>query len=124
MDDAVATALERDRVVDITTTGRHSGKAHRLEIWIHHLGGRHYITGTPGPRAWYANLVADPRFVLHLKESATADLPASAGRSPATAERREVFGELLPGLPFETKPDEWLERSPLVEVELSDPSKT
>ena len=60
MDDTVATALERDRVVDITTTGRHSGEPRRLEIWIHHLGGRHYITGTPGRRAWYANLVADP----------------------------------------------------------------
>jgi hypothetical protein len=124
MDETVAAALERDRVVDITTTGRASREPRRLEIWIHHLGGRHYITGTPGPRAWYANLVADPRFVLHLKESATADLPARARPITQDGERREVFGELLPGLPFETKPEEWLERSPLVEVELSDPSKT
>jgi len=124
MDDDVAVALERDRVVDITTTGRHSGEPRRLEIWIHHLAGRHYITGTPGPRAWYANLVAHPRFVLHLKESATADLPASARPITADEERREVFGALLPGLPFETKPHEWLAGSPLVEVELSVPSKT
>jgi hypothetical protein len=124
MDDAVATALERDRVVDITTTGRHSGEPRRLEIWIHHLGGRHYITGTPGRRAWYANLVADPRFVLHLKESATADLPASARPITADAERQQVFDALLPGLPFETKPDDWLAESPLVKVQLSDPSKT
>ena len=31
---------------------------------------------------------------------------------------------LLPGLPFETKLDDWLADSPLVEVDLSDPSKT
>jgi hypothetical protein len=124
MDDAVAAALERDRVVDITTTGPHTGEPRRLEIWIHHLAGRHYITGTPGPRAWYANLVAHPRFVLHLKESATADLPASARPITGDEERREVFGVLLPNLPFETKLHEWLAGSPLVEVELSVPSKT
>ena len=124
MDDAVATALQRDRVVDITTTGRRSGEPRRLEIWIHHLAGRHYITGTPGRRAWYANLLAHPRFVLHLKESATADLPASARPITGDEERREVFGALLPHLPFETKLHDWLAHSPLVEVELSDPSKT
>jgi deazaflavin-dependent oxidoreductase (nitroreductase family) len=79
MTDDVAAALASDRVIDITTTGRKSGEERRIEIWYHRLGGRYYITGTPGrPRSWYANLVAHPSFVFHLKESATADLPATA----------------------------------------------
>src|SRR4051812_27381293 len=77
MSDATATALAQDRVIDITTIGRKTGEPRRIEIWFHRLDGRYYITGTPGrPRDWYANLVAQPGFTFHLKESATADLPA------------------------------------------------
>jgi len=50
MDEKVKQALERDRTVDITTIGRRSGKPRRIEIWIHHLNGRLYLTGSPGRR--------------------------------------------------------------------------
>jgi len=67
MDPAIRLALETDFTLDITTTGRLSGAACRIEIWMMHVDGRFFITGTPGPRDWMANLKADPRLVVHLK---------------------------------------------------------
>lgn len=75
---AVEQALAADRVIDITTTGRRTGEPRRIEIWFHRIDGRVYITGTPGARSWYANLVAHPGFTFHLKESTQADLAAVA----------------------------------------------
>ena len=79
MDDAIAQALAHDRVIDITTTGRRSGVARRIEIWFFNLDDSLFLTGAPGnPRHWYRNLCAHPEFTVHLKQSATADLPALA----------------------------------------------
>lgn len=93
-------ALQHDRTIDVTTIGRRSGQPHRLEIWFHNLDGHLYISGLPGRRDWYANVVAQPDFTLHLKESTQADIRARA--QPVTNPRR----------------DEWVERSPLVEVQI------
>ncbi|MDQ3493665.1 MAG: nitroreductase/quinone reductase family protein [Chloroflexota bacterium] len=68
------------RVIDLTTTGRHSGEAKRIEIVIFSLDGRLYISGMPGPRAWLANVAADPRVTVHLKGDVEADLPGRAPR--------------------------------------------
>lgn len=57
--------LAATRVIDITTTGRRSGRPSRIEIWWFHAEGRFIITGTPGKRDWYANLLADPSIVIH-----------------------------------------------------------
>jgi deazaflavin-dependent oxidoreductase (nitroreductase family) len=123
MSDQTSAALAQDRVIDITTTGRRTGEPRRIEIWFHRLGGRYYITGTPGhPRDWYANLVAHPEFTFHLKESATADLPATSRPVTEPAERETVLTGLLAGLggDFTSKPGQepevWVASSPLVEV--------
>lgn len=71
-------ALATDRIIDITTIGRRTGEPRRIEIWFHRVDGRYYITGTPGARSWYANLLANPDFTFHLKQSAEADLAARA----------------------------------------------
>jgi len=67
VNDAVRQALAidqsssaRDRTVDITTIGRQSGNPRRIEIWFHCVLGKYYLTGTPGKRDWYVNLVAPP----------------------------------------------------------------
>ena len=57
----VSRALEQDRVIDITTTGRKTGQLRRIEIWVHNVEGRLFITGTPGRRHWFANLVSGHR---------------------------------------------------------------
>ena len=41
----VQEALEKDLIIDITTTGRKSGDARRVEIWFHNLDGLLYIVG-------------------------------------------------------------------------------
>jgi hypothetical protein len=57
--------LSAVRAIEITTTGRRSGRPTRVEIWWFHVDGRFVITGTPGPRDWIANLRADPTITVH-----------------------------------------------------------
>ncbi len=114
----VRQALEKDRVIDITTIGRKSGQQRRIEIWFHNLDGRIYITGSPGKRSWYANLLENPDFVFHLKKSVTADIPARARPIVDEQERRELFVELLQKMNRQENLEAWVENSPLVEVTL------
>jgi hypothetical protein len=55
------------------------------------IDGRVFITGTPGVRDWYANLIANPEFTFHLKESAMIDLPARAAPVTDPDERKRVM---------------------------------
>lgn len=91
MDDNIRNALDRDSTIDITTTGKKSSRPRRIEIWFRRVNGRTYITGTPGPRDWYANMLAAPRFIFHLKESVQADLPAHARPILDVEERRQIL---------------------------------
>ena len=116
MDQAVQNALATDRVIDITTTGRASGEPRRLEMWFHNLDGDIYITGTPGKRDWYANMVANPAFTFHLKVSTTADLPATARPITDEAERRAVLSRILTNLDRPGELETWMTESPLVAV--------
>jgi deazaflavin-dependent oxidoreductase (nitroreductase family) len=133
--DAVVRALDigpdssaAERTIDITTRGRRSSAPRRIEVWFHHVDGRWYLSGVPGPRNWYANLQADPRFVVHLKHGVTADLPATA-RPVDAATRLRVITEILelqnrPQLAAQAARrqnlDEWLAGSPLVEIVFDD----
>jgi deazaflavin-dependent oxidoreductase (nitroreductase family) len=119
MDDKIKQALQTDRVIDITTTGRKSRQPRRIEIWFHNLDGKLYITGSPGKRSWYANMLANPDFVFHLKRSHQADIPARARPIQEEAERRQVLGKIIAGLDGERNLDEWMANSPLVEVTLN-----
>ena len=77
-----------------------------------------YISGLPGRRGWYANVVAHPDFILHLKQTAHADIPARARPITDPAERRKVLSGVLAGIGREGELEGWVERSPLIEVEL------
>lgn len=112
MNEPVTRALATDRTIDITTTGRRTGRPRRLEIWFHNLDGMIYLSGSPGPRDWYANLLADPSFTFHLKRSTQADLPARAVPILKTGERRSILSRIAPAAEL----DEWVKRSPLVRV--------
>ena len=112
----ITAALESDRTIDITTMGRTSGEPRRVEIWFHNVDGRIFITGTPGRRDWHANLLADPAFTFHLKESIQADLPAVAHPIVDRVERRAVFEALLDRLGYLDRIEAWVADSPLVEV--------
>jgi deazaflavin-dependent oxidoreductase (nitroreductase family) len=116
MTDDIKTALESDRTIDITTIGRKSGEPRRLEIWFHNLDGRIFITGSPGSRGWYANLLANPDFTFHLKESVQADLAATARPITDESEKRGVLEVLLGRLGYLDRIEQWMPGSPLVEV--------
>jgi len=118
MDEAVRRALERDRTIDITTRGRKTGQPRRKEIWFHNLDGRLYITGTPGKRDWYANMLANPEFTFHLKQSVRIDLPARATPILEEASRRDIIARINQKLGRSRDVDAWVEGSPLIEVEL------
>jgi deazaflavin-dependent oxidoreductase (nitroreductase family) len=122
MDDSVRRALSRGRVIDITTTGRRTGAARRIEIVFHNFGGRLYITGMPRAgrtRAWLLNLEADPRFTFHLKGATSADLAARARIITDEAERRAVFVEVVKV--WDRQDIETMTRySPLIEVTIDD----
>lgn len=120
MDARVGEALAQERTIDITTTGRKTGRPQRLEIWFHNLDGALYITGLPGKRSWYANLLVQPAFTFHLKGRMQADLPAHARAITAQDERRRVLTAILARLDREAELADWLARSPLVEVTLDE----
>jgi deazaflavin-dependent oxidoreductase (nitroreductase family) len=135
VDNAVARALDigpdsaaAEYTIDITTVGARSGTPRRIEIWFHRVDDRWYLTGMPGPRSWYANVRAQPRFIVHLKHGVTADLPATAAPVDEPTRRRVITAIL----DLQNRPDiaarvsqrqdldDWLARSPLVEIVFDD----
>lgn len=118
MDARVRHALETDRTIDITTTGRATGRPHRIEMWFHNLDGQLYLTGTPGTRDWHANLLTHPEFTFHLKGTVRADLRARATPILDPERRRTILSRLLDRLGHAAELDAWVRESPLVEVEI------
>jgi hypothetical protein len=120
LDESILEALSQDTLVDITTTGRATGDARRLEIWFHYLQGHLYISGSPGTRGWYANLLARPDFTFHFKQSLVRDVPALATPITDPARRRDVIALMRATEKRMERSDveAWVAGSPLVEVEL------
>jgi deazaflavin-dependent oxidoreductase (nitroreductase family) len=117
LDPDVWRALGHGHTIDITTTGRQTGAARRIEIVFFNFGGRLYISGTPNPaheRAWLLNLRADPRLTFHLKHFVVADLPATAREVTDPAERRAVLEKVAKA--WRRDVETMLTASPLIEV--------
>lgn len=115
--ETIAKALSRGHVVDITTTGRRSGKPRRIEIVFHNIGGRIYISGMPRRerRDWLSNLDDDPTLTFHLKGGVKADLPATARVIEDEAERREILPHVARAWKRNDLED-MVRHSPLIEV--------
>ena len=115
--DAIDAALERGHTIDITTTGRRSGKPRRIEIVFHNIEGRIYISGIPRPqkRDWLLNLEADPRFTFHLKGPIDADLAATATVIDDETERLRVLPHVARAW-RRNDLDAMVRYSPLIEV--------
>jgi deazaflavin-dependent oxidoreductase (nitroreductase family) len=112
-------ATTRQRIIDITTTGRRTGLPRRIEIFFYRAAGRTYLcSGTQGrPTSWYANLLAHPEFTFHLKHGVRADLRARAAPVTDETERRAILTEIVadlnqphnPGtIPQPTRLEDWL----------------
>jgi hypothetical protein len=123
-------ATMADHTVDITTIGAKSHQPRRIEIWFHTVDGVVYLTGLPGTRGWYANLVAEPRFTFHLKHGVQADLAAVATPVTDASERERVLRPIIRGIDDlyirrgshrrVADPERWLTDSPLVRVDFPD----
>jgi hypothetical protein len=134
--DAVVHALDigpdsttAERTIDITTLGARSDTPRRIEVWLHRIDGRWYLTGMPRPpRSWYANLRAHPRFIVHLKHGVTADLPATAAPVDEPTRQRVITAvldlqnrpEIAARVSRRQDLDDWLAHSPLVEIVFDD----
>jgi deazaflavin-dependent oxidoreductase (nitroreductase family) len=124
MNDHIRRSLARGHRIDITTTGRRTGLARRIEIVFHNIDGRLIITGSPRAerkRAWLLNLETDPRLVFHLKRGTNrADLPATARVIEDETERRSIAEWVVtnawPGMDV----DAITAHSPMIEVTLAD----
>jgi deazaflavin-dependent oxidoreductase (nitroreductase family) len=121
MDERVRQALANERTIDITTTGRSSGLPRRIETWFYRVDDQVYLSGLPGRRDWYANLLANPDFTFHLKQSVAVDLPARAVPITDPAERRAIFTRILSDLGESQDLEAWLAGSPLMAVGFNDP---
>ena len=119
MQDAVRHVLSRGHTIDITTTGRKSGRPRRIEIVFHNIDGRIYITGQPNAertRAWLLNVDADPRLTIHLKGAVRADVPATARVITDPDERHRILDWVVANAWRSMDLDTMEAYSPLIEV--------
>lgn len=121
-DEEIVAALRRGGVIDMTTTGRLSGRPRRIEITFFYLDGRVYISGLPGRRGWLANLRADPRMTFHLKRGIEADLRARGRIISDPEERRPLIEAITRAWRREDRFETFFERAPLIEVIFDDPT--
>ena len=117
MDTSIQSALARGGVIDLTTTGRRTGQARRIEIVFHVIDGRIVISGMPRreKRAWLANIEADPHVTIHLKRDVVADLPAHARVISDPDERRRLLADVARAW-GRSDLDTMVTFSPLIEV--------
>lgn len=121
MSDEIRDALLRGGVIDITTTGRKTGEARRIEIRLHNIDGQLYLTGQPGPRSWHANLLATPEFMLHLKADVVADLNAFAMPVMDDLKKRRIHRVILDRIGRTEQLEDRLKSSPLLHISVEVP---
>lgn len=122
--DTIRRALSRGHLIDLTTRGRRTGQARRIELVFHAIDGRVIISGMPRsrPRGWLLNVRAEPRVTLHLKSTVTADLPATAREITEADERRQLMERVAANW-NRTDVDLMMEQSPLIEILVDGPDE-
>ena len=122
MDEATVNLLHHSQVIDLTTTGRRTGRPRKIEIFLHDHDGLLFISGMPRAdrtRDWIHNVRADPHVILHLKQSMTADIPATARVVTDQAERRPLI-EAAARRWGRSDVEEMLQHSPLIVLTATD----
>jgi deazaflavin-dependent oxidoreductase (nitroreductase family) len=126
MDPSISAALDRNHTIDLTTTGRRSGQARRIEIMFHSIDGRVVISGAPSShtRAWLHNVRADPAVTLHFKgPDVVADVQGVAHEVTDPDDRRQLMEQVARNW----RRDDvhvMMRLSPLIEVEVPGYSRT
>jgi deazaflavin-dependent oxidoreductase (nitroreductase family) len=111
-----ARRLAAVRTIDLTTFGRRSGLPRRIEIWWFHVDGRFVITGTPGRRDWLANVIANPKVVVHVDGH---DLEGRASVIEDPGFRRRVFSQPeTRWYSSQAELDRLVAEAPMIEIDL------
>jgi deazaflavin-dependent oxidoreductase (nitroreductase family) len=123
MDEQIERALAHGHLIDITTTGRKTGQARRVELVFHNIDGRVIISGMPRAdrkRAWLLNIERDPHLTFHLKGAVTADLPATAQVITDPADRRAIADWVTTNAWRDYDAADVAAHSPMIEVSFLD----
>jgi deazaflavin-dependent oxidoreductase (nitroreductase family) len=114
-------------VCDLTTTGRVTGRPHRIEIWFGVGDGKMYFIAGGGPSTdWYRNALAAPGVTVHFPDG---DHGGRARDVTDPDERRrcgDVMGAKYPWDPADSVGitlDEWCYDVPALAVEFDDPAR-
>ncbi|MEL7209326.1 MAG: nitroreductase family deazaflavin-dependent oxidoreductase [Actinomycetota bacterium] len=90
-------SLESHEYAYLTTTGRRTGRPHRVEIWFAVVDGTVWVGSGGGTASdWVANLLAEPQLSLEVgthRWSATADVHRGLGDHPARARLLDRYGD-------------------------------
>jgi hypothetical protein len=118
MDDRIRRALSRGHLIDLTTTGRQTGQARRIELVFHAIDG---------PRATSAACPDSPQLAGQCEGQPGRDLPPEgadsgrpAGHRPRItepAERRRIMERVAANW-GRNDVDVMMTSSPLIEVEI------
>ncbi len=122
--ETIRAALAQSQVIDLTTTGRKTGRLRRIEIFLHSGDGQLFISGMPRAdrtRDWIHNISADPHVIVHLKQSVLADVPATARVVDDPDERRPLI-EAAARRWRRTDIEDMLQHSPLILLTVEDAS--
>jgi len=98
-----AAALDVETYCYLTTTGRHSGRPHEIEIWFAALGDSLYLISGDSDRSdWAKNLQAEPAATVRVGEEVfpvTGRVPVHPGeeRTVAVDHLHAKYGGLVTG---------------------------
>ena len=114
--------VEQHEFAYLTTTGRVSGHAHRIEIWFAVLDGRLYMAaGGRRGADWVRNVEADPAVTLEIGDerwAAAGTVLDDADDHPARARLAARYQGWRPGQPL----SDWATSALLVGFEVESPA--
>jgi len=109
--------LEQHDFAYLTTSGRVSGKPHRVEIWFAIVDGSLWVNSGGGRASdWVRNLIVNPNLVVEVGDeqwSATATLVDESSAHPARERLAERYQGWSQGNPL----SEWASTSLLIRIE-------
>ena len=112
--------LEQHNYAYLTTTGRTTGRPHRIEIWFTIIDGAAWVNSGGGRRSdWVKNLVAHPRLLLEIGSdawSASAKLRDDLAKHSA----RERLAERYQGWATGQSLSNWAAESLLIQIEVGE----
>ena len=106
----------------LTTTGRRTGRPHRIEIWYAREGDALYLLAGGGRSSdWVRNLLADPAVVVEVDGTERAARARVVDEGPVSSSARaRVFEKYQPR--YEGDLGDWREQSLPVALDLLPPA--